>query len=76
MVKPPQIIILLMELLLLNLHVIPLRDGIVMKILFRYSLIISRAQLADKLRPPVLTRKVENLSPPFSLSITGQLQYL
>lgn len=55
-----------MESCLLNLHilhcaVIPLWDGIMMKILFRYSLIISQAQLGDKLRLPVLTRKLENI---------------
>lgn len=76
-----KIIILLMELCLLNLHVlhcavIPLWDGIMMKILFRYSLIISQAQLADKLRLPVLTRILEISLAAFSLSITGQLQYL
>lgn len=70
-----------MESCLLNLHilhcaVIPLWDGIMMKILFRYSLIISQAQLGDKLRLPVLTRKLEISLAAFSLSITGQLQYL
>lgn len=76
-----KIIILLMESCLLNLHilhcaVIPLWDGIMMKILFRYSLIISQAQLGDKLRLVVLTRKLEIYLAAFSPSITGQLQYL
>ena len=76
-----KIIILLMDPCLLNLHVlhcavIPLWDGIMMKILFRYSRIISEAQPADKLRLPVLTRKLEISLAAFSLSITGQLQYL
>lgn len=76
-----KIMILLMELCLLNLHVlhcavIPLWDVIMMKILFRYSLIISQAQLADKLMLPALTRKLEISWGAFSVSIAGQLQYL
>lgn len=50
-----------------NLHVshcavFPLCDGIMAKILFRYSLIISQTQLADKLGLRVLTRKTGNIS--------------
>lgn len=81
-----EIIIPLMERRLLNLHVlhcavIPLWDGIMMKILFRYSLIISLAQLTDRLGLSVLTRMGEGegggvLSVPFLFSIIGQLQYL
>lgn len=76
-----KIIIPLMERCLLNLHVlhcavIPLWDGIMMKILFRYSLIISLAQLADRLRLSVLTRKREISLSAFPFSIIGQLQYL
>lgn len=76
-----EIRILLMELCLLNLHVlhctvISLWDGMMMKILFRYSLIISRAQVADKLMLPALTRKLEISLDVFSVSIAGQLQYL
>lgn len=57
--------------LLLNLHVlhctiIPLWDNIMMKILFGYFLIISQAQLADKLRLPVLQRNGKYLFMPFS----------
>lgn len=67
-----------MELCLLNLHVlhcavIPLWDSIMMKILFRYSLIISQAQLADRLRLPLLTRKQEISLDAFTFSIIGQL---
>lgn len=58
----------LMRRCLLNLHVlhravVPLWDGIMMKILFRYSLIISAAQLADRLGLSALTRKTGNISP-------------
>lgn len=63
-----------MVLCLLNLHVshcavIPLWDSIMMKVLFRYSLIVSQAQLADRLRLPVLTRKLEISLNAFSFSI-------
>lgn len=76
-----QIIILFMKSCPLHLHilhctVIPSWGDTVMTILFRYSLIISQAQLGDKLSLPVLTGILEIYLAAFSPSIIGQLQYL